>query len=279
MKKILIILIASLLLLCSCNTGGGGKEELTVYFADVGKADLIILKCGERYGLIDAGYKSNRDKADDILGEYGVKSLDFAVATHNDKDHIGGMAHIIEKYNPATLYITPLKSDEKQYKNMLEAASLKGTDVKELKKGGRFTFGGAVFDVLSPDDSLLSLNDENESSIVLKMSYGDKSVLFMGDAQLKSEEVIMKNYGKELLCDVIKIAHHGSSKASSQVFLSKTKAQYAVISTGDGEPVSDITLKSMEACGMKVYDTNNVGDIIMKTDGKNITFSVKGKIK
>ena len=276
MKKLLIILFAALLALCSCDTGGG-MEELTVHFADVGKADLIVIKCGDRYGLIDAGYKANRDKADEVLDGYGVKTLDFAVATHNDKDHIGGMAHIIEKYNPATLYITPLQSSEKQYKNMLEAAALKGTEVKELKKGGGFTFCSAVFDVLSPDDGLLALNNENESSIVLKMRYRDNSVLFMGDAQIKSEEVIMSYYKNELLCDVIKIGHHGSSKASSAVFLSKTKAQYAVISTGDDEPAADVTLKAVAACGMKLYNTDTDGDIIMKTDGMNISFTTKGK--
>ena len=277
MKKLIIISAVILLLLCSCTTQNTVDGELTVYFADVGKADLIILKCGDRYGLIDAGYKANRDKADEILGEFGVKTLDFALATHNDKDHIGGMAHIIEKYSPETLYITPLKSSEKQYKNMLDAAALKGTDVKELKKGGGFSFGGAVFDVLSPDDSLLALNNENESSIVLKMRYGDNSVLFMGDAQIKSEEVIISYYKSELLCDVIKIGHHGSSKASSQVFLSKTKARYAVISTGDDEPAADVTLKAVSECGMKLYNTDTDGDIIMTTDGKNITFKAKGK--
>ena len=78
MKKLMIISAVILLLLCSCTTHNTVDGELTVYFADVGKADLIILKCGDRYGLIDAGYKANRDKADEILGEFGVKTLDFA---------------------------------------------------------------------------------------------------------------------------------------------------------------------------------------------------------
>lgn len=277
MKKVIVLLSILLLTLCSCTGQDGKLPELTVHFADVGKADLILIKCGDRFGLIDAGYKSNRDKADELLGEYGVKTLDFALATHNDKDHIGGMAHIIEKYSPETLYITPLESSEKQYKNMLEAASLKGTAVKKLKKGDKFTFGEVSFDVLSPDDSLLALNNENESSVVLKMKYGDKSVLFMGDAQIKSEEVIMKYYSKDLLCDVIKIGHHGSSKASSQVFLSKTNAKYAVISTGDDEPAADVTLKAISACNMKVYNTDTDGDIIMKTDGKTVSLQSKGK--
>ena len=97
MKKFILLLMLIPLVLCSCTTPDTEKEELTVHFADVGKADLILIKCGDKYGLIDAGYKSSRDKADEIMEQYGVKTLQFALATHNDKDHIGGMAHIIEK--------------------------------------------------------------------------------------------------------------------------------------------------------------------------------------
>ena len=277
MKKLFLIAAAIMLSLCSCTVNTEVKEEVTVHVADVGKADLILIKCGDKYGLIDAGYKANKDKADEIMELYGVKALEFALATHNDKDHIGGMARIIEKYNPKILYINQLDSDEKQYKNMLEAASLKGTTVKKLKKGDGFSLGEAKFTVLSPDDGLLALNDENESSIVLKMTHGEKSVLFMGDAQLKAEEKLLKNNGGGLVCDVIKIGHHGSSQSSSQVFLSKTSAQYAVISTGDDEPAADVTLKAIAACSMKLYNTDTDGDIIIKSDGKTVTVENKGK--
>ena len=277
MRKLIIVFTLAMLILCACTPQNTVEGELTVYVADVGKADLIVIKCGDKYGLIDAGYKSNRDKADEILGSYGVKRLEFAVATHNDKDHIGGMAHIIEKYDPKVLYINQLESDIKQSENMLEAAALKGTTVVKLKQNDKFSLGDASFTVLAPDDALLALNDENESSIVLKMRYGENSVLFMGDAQLKSEEMLINKYGKELSCDVIKIGHHGSSQSSSQVFLSKTNAKYAVISTGGDEPASDVTLKAIAAYGMTLYNTDADGDIIIKTDGKTVTIEKKGK--
>ena len=279
MKKLLIVIPAVLLLIfCSCRNGNKSVcSELTVHIADVGKADMILIKCGDSFGLIDAGYKSNRAKAEEILDSYGVKTLEFAVATHNDKDHIGGMARIIEKYEPKTLYINQLEGEGKQYGNMLEAAALKGTEVVKLRCGDAFSLGDASFTVLSPDKSLLDLNDENESSIVLRMTHGDKSVLFMGDAQLKAEEFLMKKYSKELICDVIKIGHHGSAQSSSAVFLSETKAEYAVISTGDDEPASAITLKAINACNMKLYNTDTDGDIIIRSDGSAVTVEKKGK--
>ena len=275
MKRIMIITVSLLLLLCSC-TPTEKLPELTVVFADVGKADFILICCDGKFGVIDAGYKSSKDRIDEVMTEYKVKTLEFAVATHNDKDHIGGMAHILEKYGAKTLYITRLEGEGKQYINMLDAAAIKGIPVVKFKRNETISLDGAVFTCLSPDDSLIELKDENESSIVLKMQYGKNRVLFMGDAQLKAEEKLMSNYKDELICDVIKIGHHGSDQSSSQVFLSKTKAKYAIISTGDEEPAAQLTLNAISACNMKLYNTDNDGDIVLKTDGANLTVTKKG---
>ena len=273
MKKLFILLLLPLLLLSACDKPTGGTEPtMTVVFADVGKADFILIKSDGKFGVIDAGYKSSKDKIDSVMEKYSVESIEFAVATHNDKDHIGSMSHVIEKYGVKTLYICPLKSDEKLYKNMLESATIKGTSVVTSRQGMEFSLGNASFTVLEPDDGLVALGTENDSSIVLSMEYGSKSVLFMGDAQIKTENAMMKKYSADLSCDVIKIGHHGSSKASSQLFLSKTGAKYAVITTGSEESAAAVTLKAIDACKMKLYNTETDGDVIMLTDGKTVTF-------
>ena len=273
MKKLVLLLILPLLLLCSCDLPTGGKEpRLTVVFADVGKGDLILIKFDDKFALIDAGYKNGKDITDTLFSKYNVKTLEFAVATHNDKDHIGGMAYVLEKYGAKTLYITPLEGEGKQYNNMLEAAAIKGTEVVKVKRGTSFALGDVSFKALSPDDDLIKLKDENESSIVLRMEYGKRSVLFMGDALMKSEESIMTACQSLIPCDVIKIGHHGGDDASSQTFLSKTKAKYAVISTGDERPAADVTLKAIEKYGMELYNTHTDGEILMQTDGDIISF-------
>jgi competence protein ComEC len=278
MKKLVLLLILPLLLLTSCKPPTGGSEpRLTVVFADVEKADFILIKFDDKFGVIDAGYKSGKDKIDAVMEKYGVTTLEFAAATHNDKDHIGGMAHVLEKYGAKTLYITPLEGEGKQYNNMLEAAAIKGTEVVKVKRGMSFTFGDATFKALAPDDDLLKLKDENEASVVLRMEYGKISVLFMGDALLKSEESIMTSCQSLIPCDVIKIGHHGGDDASSQTFLSKTKAKYAVISTGDERPAADVTLKAIEKYGMELYNTHTDGDITMNTNGDTITFNKGAK--
>lgn len=277
MKRFFILLFIPLLFLSACNKPTETKlPELTVVFSDVGKADFILICCNGKFAVIDAGYKSSADKIDEIMDSYGVTALEFAVATHNDKDHIGGMAHVIEKYDPEILYINYLPADSKQYENMTDAANVKGTVVKKLKRNDTFSLSGASFKVLSPDDGLLELDDENESSIVLKMTYGNKSVLFTGDAQFEAENNMLLNCKKDLSCSVIKIAHHGSEKASSKEFLLKTGAEYAVISTGDEEPASAQTLKTLSDLNITVFNTDTDGDIILKTDGVTVSVSKKG---
>lgn len=279
MKKLVVLLLAALtvLTICSCKKDPqDAKDDLTVVFADVGKADFILVGVGGKYAVIDAGYKTSKDKIKSVLDGYGVKEIEFAVATHNDKDHIGSMSFLIEKYKIKTLYISQLESDEKLYKNMLESASIRGTAVIKAAQGMKFSLGDAAFTVLEPDAGLIALGTENDASLVLRMQYGGKSVLFMGDAQLSTESAMMKKYTSDLVCDVVKIAHHGSAKASSQLFLSKTGAKYAVISTGDEEPAAAVTLKAIKACGMTLYNTDDDGDVVMTTNGKKISFSTAG---
>lgn len=278
MKRLGAALLAVLLLLCACGGGDSGVNgEVKVVFADVGKADFILIKTESGFGVIDAGYKASKDKIDSVMKEYGVSELEFAVATHNDKDHIGSMAHVIQKYKVKTLYTTPLESEDKLYKNMLDAASLRGTEVKQIMQGAGFSLGDAVFSVLEPDSGLLALQSENDSSLVIRMQFGGTAVLFMGDAQLKTETALMKKYSTDLQCDAIKIGHHGSDKASSQLFLSKTGAEYAIITTGDEEPAAAVTVKAINACKMKKYDTQTDGDIVLVSNGKKVTVTSKGK--
>ena len=279
MKRVLFaVLIFALLFSCSCKKPETEPEaKLFALIADVGKADFILIGCGGEFGVIDAGFKTSKDKIDSVMEEYGVSRLSFAVATHNDKDHIGSMEHVIEKYNVKTLYISPLEDEGKLYRKMIDAAAIKGTSVVEVKKGMTFNMGDAKFTVLSPDNALIEKEDVNEASAVIRMQYGDRSVLFMGDAQLQAEGSLMKNYTDELICDAIKIGHHGSSQASSQLFLSKTKAKYALISTGDEEPAADVTVKAINACKMTLLNTDTDGDLIIKTDGKTLTASPKEK--
>ena len=288
MRFLSFILIFSLLL-CGCGvnkddiTSSNDTDvvedsqvlpELTVIFGDVGKADFILLSCGGEYAVIDAGYKKSYDYIEKTLLKQGIEKLKFSVATHPDKDHIGGMAKLIKNFDIGQLYTSPRANDSDEYEKMIKRANEKNVPIVTAKVGDVLTLGGAKLTTYSPDTSLLVLNDDNEASVVQMLEYGDFRMLLMGDGQLICESVLM-NSGLDLKADVIKIAHHGSTRSSTEGFLKTVGAKYAVISAGndDGEEYpSKAVVEKISDIGMDIYRTDRDGGIVLKTDGVNIKF-------
>ena len=285
-KKLAVLLLLCTLLLCSCDPGTVEQTteklpdelpEMKICFFDVGKADCILISCGGSNMIIDAGYKGSKAKIREELKNLGVKKVDIAVATHNHKDHIGSMAFVIEKYDVKTLYISQLEADDSLYEDMREAASLRGCSVIKAEDGMTFSLGYARFRILSPNAKLVRAGDENEASTVIRMDYGDISVLFMADAMQTAEATLAAAHKDDLAVDVIKIGHHATEQTCGLSFLQKTGAKYAVISTGDGQEVSEAALKNINGCGMQLYRTDTDGDVTMTTDGKTLNFTTGGK--
>ena len=285
-KKFSVLLLCCLLIFCSCDPGTVVQTteklpdelpQMQITFFDVGKADCILISCGEQNMIIDAGYKSDKTKIKNALKERGIKNVDTAVLTHNHKDHIGSMAFVIEKYNVKTLYTSQIESDDSLYEDMKEAASLRGCTVIKAADGMTFSLGYARFKVLSPNAKLVRAGDENEASTVLRMDYGDISVLFMADAMQTAEATLAAAHKDDIAVDVIKIGHHGTDQTCGLSFLQKTGAKYAVISTGDGQEVSETALKNIKDCNMQLYRTDTDGDVTVTTDGKTLNFSTTGE--
>ena len=295
MKKRLLFLLFALLMIfgAACGSGEGegsastadtatetqapaavdpaAKDTLRVTVFDFGKADCILLSLGDEHILIDASYKSDGDAVIKALSLLGVSKLKYAVATHPDKDHIGGMAKVIKKLTVQNLYVSPFEEDSGAYENMMEAA--KKINVTVAKPGDILTLGGAMLATLAPGADALAAGDENNASIVLKLTYRGATMLFMGDAKAESEADMLERYGEDILkADVIKIGHHGRSDATSKSFLEAVKPKYAVISTAnaDGETLpAPETLKRLADAEVTVYSTSDYGKITLYTDGEN----------
>ena len=115
-------------------------------------------------------------------------------------------------------------------------------------------------------------DDLNEYSIIIKITYGDAKFLFMGDAEALNEREIV-DAGYDVNADVLKLGHHGSSTSSTEKFLKEVSPDYAVISCGKGNSYGHPHDEIVERCNnlnIKMLRTDNDGNIIMKTDGKNI---------
>ncbi len=254
------------------------EGELQVYFIDVGNADSILIRQGEVNALIDAGERGDGDDVLAYLNAQGVKKLDLVIATHPHADHIGGMADVINGIAIDKFVMSFMPKDETPttatYLNMLTALDEKNIPVEEAKPGAVYMLGTAQLTVLAP----LSESDEaNNISVVTRLTFGERSFLFMGDAETDVEKELLTS-GKPLSADVIKIGHHGSDTSSSQAFLTKVDPDHAVIPCGKGNayghPSADV-LSRLEKMGITIYRADVHGHIAFATDGKNLTISTQ----
>lgn len=254
---------------------GSLNNALEVHFIDVGQGDceLIMLPDGSNI-LIDAG---TYEAVNDIMGhleDNSVAHINLAVFTHPHTDHIGSAATVLRKTKVDRVLMSDTEATSVSYEKMLDEIIEKNIPVTEPKPGQSFSFGDAVLTVLGPNDDY---KDVNETSTVIKLTYGDVSFLFTGDAGITSEKDILKN-GYDLKCDVLKLGHHGSSKSTGSKFLDAVDPALAIASCGKdnsyGHPHREI-VDMLGNGNIKLLRTDVSGDIIVSTDGKEIYCSTE----
>lgn len=250
-------------------------NSLTVHYIDVGQADSILIQANGFNVLIDAGNRDDGSKVVSYLEEHGVEKLDYVIATHPHEDHIGGMTEVIKRIPIGKFYAPKKTENTKTFENMVTALQDKKLQIISAKAGiSPLKLGdNAELSFLSPIAA--SYDDTNNYSAVVKLTYGEKSFLFMGDAEKLAEKQII-NAGTNFKCDVLKVGHHGSSSSSSKDFLDIAKPSIAVISCGKnndyGHPHKE-TLDEFKKRNVKVYRTDIDGTIVLTCDGKKISIN------
>ena len=150
---------------------------------------------------------------------------------------------------------------------MITEIENKNLQISESKKGDTFLLGNANCEFMT--DSILDKNNLNLSSIITRITFGNTSFLFMGDAETENEET-----RKWTKTDVLKVGHHGSDTSSSEEFLKQISPKIAVISVGKdndyGHP-SDETIKKLQNLRATIYRTDELGTIELVSNGNNIT--------
>jgi competence protein ComEC len=259
------------------------QGRLQIYALDVGQGDssLIITPEGKSV-LIDAGTPQAADEVVAALRKRDVRSLDLAVATHPHADHIGGMRSVIENFGVKNFLDMGKKYPSKEYQRMLDAIDKKGIKYIPAKKGMKFDLdSGVTLEVLNPPGNDQWITEvrrggsvENANSVVLRLSYGNFSMLFTGDAETETEDLMMKS-GVPLRAQVLKVGHHGSRYATSAGFLEAVAPEAAIISVGAGNKYghpAQQTLDRLRKAGVKVYRTDLNGEIAIVSDGN--TFDI-----
>ena len=244
------------------------KENFSVSFIDVGQADSVLIRNGNYNMLIDAGNNEDGEKLVNYFKSLRIEEFTYVFATHPHEDHIGGMDDIINNFKIDNYYMSNKLSTTKTFMDVLDALDGRNLKYTVPNKGDTLKLGDANIKVIYPGDDKSNIND---SSIVLKITYGKNSFLLTGDA---TSNVERKIYNEDIKSDVLKVAHHGSSYSSTDVFLDKVKPYYAVISVGKNNIYnhpSNKTLEKLNKRNIKVYRTDLDGTIVFISDGDNLS--------
>ena len=252
--------------------GVSESGSFTIHFIDVGQADSALVTCDGHSMLIDGGNADDSNLVYSVLQRETDGHLDYVVGTHAHEDHIGGLSGAFEADTADVTFCPVTEYDSKAFRNFKTRADERGGGITVPAVGDTFTLGEASITVVAVNSVH---EDTNNTSIVIRIVYGDTSFLFTGDAEQETEEKILET-GQDIESTVLKVGHHGSSTSTSQAFLDAVSPTYAVISCGKdnsyGHPHSE-TLAKLASAGVEVLRTDELGDIYCTSDGSEVTFS------
>lgn len=287
MKKILSLLIVLCLLFSGCTiviepaeeftavAPGVTGDELLVHFIDVGQADCALIEYGDYHMLIDGGNKEDGQLVISYLEQQGIEELDAVVCSHAHEDHVGGLPSVLAVYPTGAIYAPTKTYASNVFDDFVYYADQQRREIIIPAPGSRIDAGELTVTVLGPVKSYAETND---TSIVLKVEYGETAFLFTGDMEVTAENDMLDYWGDQMdwHADVLKVGHHGSDTSTGYRFLNAVMPAYGVISVGEGnsyghpneEPVS-----RLKQAGVTLLRTDKLGHVIAHSDGRTVSFT------
>jgi competence protein ComEC len=281
-------------------SGSGGRLRLDLL--DVGQGDAALLTFPDGATLlVDAGGRARfdatragdvedatatrferdgRDIGEAVVAEYlwwrGLERVDYILATHAHADHMSGLNDIARNFGVRAALIGRISAtDEAEFARFAQTLRRERVPVELIARGDRLRFGSATVDVLWPPhmagDAPQAFS-ENDSSLVLRVRYGERVFLLTGDIEREAEAALVAA-GDALQSDLVKVAHHGSRTSSSESFIAATRPSVAVISVGHtspyGHPDANVVAR-WRAAGAQVLQTGRRGTVTVSTDGHDL---------
>ena len=288
MKKLLLLfLLLALLMGCAApaptqvatqpTTTPESSSLLTVHFLDVGQADCILLETDGQYLLIDGGNVADSSLVVSYLQQQGVQELSAVICSHAHEDHVGGLPGVLAVYPTAAVYAPTRTYSSKVFDDFLYYTDQQGLQITIPNPGDSFAFGEACVTVMGP---VQSYADPNDTSLVLLVQFGTTRFLFTGDMEVQAENDMLDYWGEgyDWRIDVLKVGHHGSDTSTSYRLLYETMPAYGVISVGTGNSYGhphERPLSLLQDAGVTLYRTDEMGTILVTSDGSNLTFSAE----
>lgn len=251
---------------------------MEVHFIDVGQADAALIQYDNYNILIDAGDWQGNEVVP-YLKDKNVSKLDLLVGSHPHADHIGQFDKVFDEFDVEEVWMSGGTNTSQLFERVLTAIEASDAGYEEPRTGDTYAIGDLDIEILSPTSLTGDLNDD---SIVMKLTYGDVSFLFTGDAE-KGAEALMVNSGQDLSATILKSGHHGSDTSNTQAFVDKVDPEVVVISAAEkskyNHPNKSV-VDRFNSMGVDLYATKTHGNILIKTDGKtyNVTKDSEGEV-
>jgi competence protein ComEC len=204
--------------------------------------------------------------------------LDVVALTHAHQDHIGGLTAILENFRVGTLWIGR-EVESAALANLEELARERKIPIAHEIHGKVFVWDGVEMDVLWPEigPTEVGPSAKNNDSMVLRLKYGERTMMLPGDAEKQAEDSILSDNSETALRgDALKVGHHGSKNSTTPAFLAEVHPRVAVISAGEDNPYGHPNrelLERLETAGVRILRTDRDGAVHVLTDGKNLEIS------
>ncbi|MDD5738451.1 MAG: MBL fold metallo-hydrolase [Candidatus Pacebacteria bacterium] len=262
----------------------GLNGNLKVVVFDIGQGDSIFIETSQKHQiLIDGGPSS---KVVEKLGQempFWDKTIDLVILTHPDYDHLRGLLDVLDNYQVKNILWTGELGEGKTFESWQEKIQKEGANIFLAKAPAKIIAGFAStpnlvrgqveIDILYPMElPKQDSKNNNDSSIVIRMVFGQTAFMFTGDANREAEQAVIVN-NENIESNVLKVSHHGSKSATSKEFLANVGPEVAVISVGAnnsyGHPHQEV-LSNLAEFGIKVKRTDKMGDITILSNGNDV---------
>ena len=261
------------------------SDQVELHVLDVGQGDAILLRTNrERWLLLDAGPAwRGGDAGRSTVLPYLLRrggELETFVLSHPHTDHVGGAATVLSAMHPHSYWDAAFAGGSEAYIASLAAAKKHGIEWHRVHPGDSIMLDGVTVTFLAPDSVwTVGLKDPNLASTIAMVRYGMVRFLLVGDAERAEEDWLVAHQG-DVRAQVLKVGHHGSSTSSSDAFLQAVRPEVALISVGAGNkyghPSADV-LHALSRVGAEVLRTDEVGTVVVRTDGIHIEIEAKGE--
>ncbi len=241
------------------------KGKLEIWFGKVNVCDSFVLRCNGETMLIDGGNIGNGKAAVAFLEALGVHHVNYIYNTHHHDDHLE-MQIALVSYGKLTAdtFLTPYERgfNVKLQRRMEAAVDAQGIEYRVVHDGDTLMLGGkdgALFQFFRWNGS----TDPNYSSLFCKITYGDRTALFMADVTGKAQKALAEERPDiPWKSDILKAGHHGYSEQDPRL-MKLIDPEFCVITNSRAAKADE----QMERLGIPYVLTGN-GPVYFWTDGR-----------